>query len=245
MKKFILNASVALCLLTGASSITAAQEVLNETEVRKIVRDYLLENPEILLEVQQALETKQQQELADNQKLILEQQKDQIYSGAYDILIGDPKAEITIVEYFDYNCHFCQRAVTDMQIMMKNNSNLKFILKEFPVLGESSIEASRVSMAFSKIMPRDKHMEFHIELLSMHGQKDGSRAMQLALKMGADEQKLREEMENPKIVETIQETYNIANSLGISGTPSYILGNEVVFGAVGFDDLEGRISNLN
>lgn len=220
-----------------------AQETLDKAEIGKIIREYLLENPELMLEVQQALEAKQQSQLAVTQQEIISSQKDKIFSSNYQIEIGNPDAEITIVEFFDYNCGFCQRALTDMEIMLQSNNKLKFVLKEFPVLGEASIEATRVSMAIAKLLP-EKHAEFHTELLSLPGQKDGERAMQLAIKMGAKQDEVLAEMENPAIIETIQETYELANSLGITGTPSYVVGNEVVFGAVGHDQLENKINSL-
>lgn len=220
-----------------------SQQPIDKSEVGKIIREYLLENPELILEVQQALEEKQQQELAVSQLEIIASQKEEIFSAPYQIEIGNPNAEITIVEFFDYNCGFCQRALTDMEILLQSNDNLKFILKEFPVLGEGSIEATRVSMAFSKLLP-EKHAEFHTELLSLPGSKDGNRAIQLAVQMGALQTEIMAEMENPDIIETIQNTYNLANGLGITGTPSYIVGNEVVFGAVGHDQLESRIKSL-
>lgn len=220
-----------------------AQERLDKAEIGKIIREYLLENPELMIEVQKALEAKQQSQLAVTQQEIISSQKDKIFSSNYQIEIGNPDAEITIVEFFDYNCGFCQRALTDMEIMLQSNNKLKFVLKEFPVLGEASIEATRVSMAIAKLLP-EKHAEFHTELLSLPGQKNGERAMQLAIKMGAKQDEVLAEMENPAIIETIQETYELANSLGITGTPSYVVGNEVVFGAVGHDQLENKIKSL-
>jgi len=229
---------------TLLSSPALSQETLDKAGIEKIVREYLLTNPEILLEVQNALEAKQQQELAASQKEIITAQKEQIFSAPYHIEIGNPNAEITIVEFFDYNCGFCQRALTDMEIMLQSNNNIKFVMKEFPVLGEGSIEASRVSMAFSKLMP-EKHAEFHTELLGLPGHKDANSAMDIAVKMGANKDAVLAEMENPKIIETIQATYGLANGLGITGTPSYIVGTEVVFGAVGHDQLDAKIKGLS
>ena len=240
--KFSIPAVMLLFASTFATH-SLAQEPLDKAEIGKIVREYLLENPELMLEVQQALEIKQQGALAESQQAILADQKDLIFSAPYQIEIGNPDAEITIVEFFDYNCGFCQRALTDMEIMLKSNKNLKFVLKEFPVLGEASLEASRISMAVSTLLP-EKHAEFHTELLSLPGQKDGARAMELAIKMGLKESDLAAEIENPQIIETIQSTYGLANELGITGTPSYIIGNEVVFGAVGHDQLETKIKSL-
>ena len=213
---------------------------LKQEDVQQIVRNYLLQNPELLQEVQVALEAQQQQELVIKQSETIAQNSELIYSSPYQIEIGDPQAKVTVVEFFDYNCGFCQRALADMEQLIDSNSDVRFILKEFPVLGQGSIEASRVSMAFSKVMP-EQYAQFHIELLRMEGLKDGQRAMELALRMGADEQALLVEMENPGVIEAIQSTYEIANELGITGTPSYIIGNEVIFGAVGHEQLETHI----
>ena len=125
---------------------------------------------------------------------------------------------------------------------LENDKDVRFILKEFPVLGEASFEASRVSLAFSRVMP-EKYPQFHIELLGMEGLKDGETALQLAESMGADRDQLSAEMENPEILQAIRDVYDIANGLGITGTPSYVTGNQVVFGAVGYSQLKETIDN--
>ncbi|MGI9350314.1 MAG: DsbA family protein [Rhizobiaceae bacterium] len=227
-------------LLVGLSFMTTplfAQEAVNRDEIRQIVREYLIENPEILLEVQQALEQKQQAELALTQQKTIEENREVLYSSPYQVEFGDKNAEKTIVEFFDYNCGFCQRAMADMHQMLETDRNVRFVLKEFPVLGEASLEASRVSLAVSKVIP-EKYPQFHVELLGMDGLKNGDRALKLAVSMGADRDRIVEEMENPEIFQAIQEVYEIANGLGITGTPSYVIGDEVVFGAVGYSHLK-------
>jgi len=229
--------------LAQEASKDPAQQALSKSDIEKIVRDYLLENPEIMLEVQEALEAKQQSELADAQKTIIDAERENFLSAPYTIKIGNPGAKTTIVEFFDYNCGFCQRALEDMQLMLEADNDIQFVLKEFPVLGEGSLEASRVSMAFSRIMP-EKHADYHIRLLGLPGIKDYNSAVELALEMGANESALQKEIENPDIISTIQNTYELANGLGITGTPSYIIGDEVVFGAVGHEQLQEKIQNL-
>lgn len=240
--------AMALCAILAVSAMvvahpSGAQETLGRTEVEKIVRDYLIQNPQILLEMQQALEAKQQAAQAIAQKQTIADRKEEIYNSSYQIEIGDPQAKVTIVEFFDYNCGFCQRALGDMNRMIESGDSVRFVLKEFPVLGEASFEASKVSMAFSRVMP-EKYAEFHIALLGMEGGKDGARAMQLAVEMGADEEAVKAEMENPAILETIREVYDIADGLGITGTPSYLIGDKVVFGAVGYDKLNDELQQL-
>ncbi|MEM8649440.1 MAG: DsbA family protein [Pseudomonadota bacterium] len=248
VSSFIVNLTrlgLGLIVALGLSmqTVTAQDEKsFSKSDIEKIVRDYLIENPEILIEVQQAFEAKQQQRLAERQKQTLAERRDELYSGPYQVVLGNPDAEITVVEFFDYNCPFCARAIDDMHRILSTNDNVRFILKEFPVLGEGSVEATQVSMALTKIYP-EKYADFHERLLSLEGQKDAQIALQLAEEMGADISKIQTEMENPEIIETIRGTYQIADSLGITGTPSYVIEDEVVFGAVGYDELQDTLNS--
>lgn len=218
-------------------------ETLERADVEKIVREYLLENPETLVEVQQALEKKQDEERALAQQVALTENKDKIFGSEYQVEIGDPNAPITIVEFFDYNCGFCQRALGDMQKFVEEDKDIRFILKEFPVLGEASLDAHKVSLAFSKLMP-EKAAEFHTVLLNAPGRKDGTMALELAVELGADREAMTEEIEKPYILEAIREVYAMADSLGITGTPSYVVGDEVVFGAVGHAALNTKVAAI-
>lgn len=220
-----------------------ADDALDRAAIEKIIREYLVENPEIMLEVQEALGRKQAEELVARQAETIKQEQEMLFNSRYQIEFGNPDAPVTIVEFFDYNCGFCQRAMADMeQILESDSENVRFVLKEFPVLGEQSIEASRVSLAFAQLMP-DKIGEFHTTLLSRDGVKDGDMALQLAVAMGADEEKMRGEMEKPYIIDALTEVYRVAEELGVTGTPSYIVGENVVFGAVGYEQLKQEIGN--
>ncbi len=226
-------------------SLVQAQETMNRAEVEKIIREYLLANPQLMLEINEALQQQQQQQLSQQQTDVIAQNQEKLFSTEGQLVFGSPDAEFTVVEFFDYNCSFCQRALADMRQIVEDDKNIRFVLKEFPVLGEGSIEASRVSLAFTKLMP-EKAGLFHTELLGLPGPKDGDRAMDLALEMGADEAVLRAEMEKSHIIESISDVYGLADGLGITGTPSYVIGNKVVFGAVGYDQLKQEMaSQLN
>ncbi|MDJ0615076.1 MAG: DsbA family protein [Rhizobiaceae bacterium] len=226
-------------------SIANSQEVMNRAEVEKIVREYLLTNPQIMLEVQEALQRQQQEQLSQQQTDVIAQNQDALFSSEGQLVFGDEDAKLTVVEFFDYNCSFCQRALADMQQIVEADQNVRFVLKEFPVLGEASVEASRVSLAFTKLMP-EKAGQFHIDLLAMPGLKDGDRARELAVDMGVDLASLNAEMEKSHIIESISETYGLAEGLGITGTPSYVVGSKVIFGAVGYDQLKQEMaSQLN
>ncbi|RUY61818.1 DsbA family protein, partial [Mesorhizobium sp. M7A.F.Ca.CA.001.13.1.1] len=171
---------------------------------------------------------------------VIKDAKDQIFNSAFDGVVGNPTGKVTIVEFYDYNCGFCKRAIDDMKALTKTDPDLRFVLKEFPILGPDSQKASVVSMAFHLMHP-EKYGEFHNALLGGQGRATEAAAMKVALSLGADEAALREKMKDPTINEALAKTYDLANKLAITGTPSYVVGNEVVFGALGQEVLAEKI----
>lgn len=255
MKKILIVAGAVLAFVASglaAVSLTTASERQAEApaatagtgraEIETIVRDYLLANPEILLEMQTALEQKmrQQQEAASRQAIA--EASDLIFNSEYDGVVGNPDGDVTVVEFFDYNCGYCKRALADMEALVQSDPNLRFVLKEFPILGPESHEAHVVSMAFRELMP-EKYGDFHRRLLGGGGRADGESAMKIALDLGADESQLRERMRDPEIEAAFRKTYELADQLQITGTPSYVIGQEVVFGALGRDHLSEKIES--
>jgi protein-disulfide isomerase len=222
-------------------SAQASGEQLSRKDVENIVRDYLLANPELLVEVQKALDAKQKEAQRIAQLGAIKENRDKIFASATDGVIGNPNGTVTMVEFFDYNCGYCKRAIEDMKAITAADPNVRFVLKEFPILGPDSQKASVVSMAFHKMMP-EKYAEFHTRLLGGQGRASEAQAIKVAVSLGADEAKLREAMNDPSIAQLIDETYEIANKLAITGTPSYVVGNEVVFGAQGLDVLNQKLA---
>lgn len=227
--------------LAGASQAVADDAAgIDRPAVEKIVREYLLANPEIMLEVQEALEKKQREQQEVAQRDVLEKANDAIFKSKFDGVVGNPDAAITVVEFFDYNCGYCKRALGDMQALVDENPDVRFVLKEFPILSPQSREAHVVSMGVHAIAP-EKYADFHEALLGGDTRADGEVAMKIATGLGIDEPALRAEMENPKIQQIFSETYDLANQLAVSGTPAYVIGKEVVFGALGKDVLQEKI----
>jgi len=199
------SAAASTDMMQVAATDTGAAAKLDRAQVEEIVRDYLLKNPEILLEVQDALEAKQKEEQRIAAEGVIKDHKDDIFNST------------------------------------KEDTDLRFVLKEFPILGPDSQKASVVSMAFHKMMPQ-KYREFHTALLGGEGRATEDRAIKIALSLGADEAKLREHMNDPDIPDAISKTYDLANKLTITGTPSYVVGNEVIFGALGQQVLAEKIA---
>jgi protein-disulfide isomerase len=220
---------------------TEAQATLQRSDVEAIVRDYLLANPELLLEVQDALEEKQKEAQQAANLQTIEGARDDIFNAAYDGVVGNPEGTVTIVEFYDYNCGYCKRAQEDMLALTKADPDLRFVLKEFPILGPDSQKAHIVSMAVHRLAP-EKYGEFHNRLLGATGRATEASALAVATELGLDETKLREEMKSPEITEAFAKTYELANKLSITGTPSYVVGNEVIFGALGQEVLSQKIA---
>jgi protein-disulfide isomerase len=157
-------------------------------------------------------------------------------------VLGNPQGNVTMVEFFDYNCGFCKRALGDMLDLIKSDSNLKFVLKEFPVLGEGSVEAARVAVAARmQDTTGKKYIEFHQKLLGSRGAADKMRALAVAKEVGFDMARIEKDMGSDEVKKTIEENMKLAEALGVNGTPSYVVGEEVVVGAVGIDALREKI----
>lgn len=221
--------------------VMASADTLDRKGVETIVREYLLDNPEILREMQAALDAREKEEQRIAQLEIIRQAKEEIFNAGYDGVVGNPNGKVTIVEFYDYNCGFCKRAQEDMLALTAADPDLRFVLKEFPILGPDSQKAHIVAQAFLKLMP-EKYTEFHNQLISAPGRAGEASAMKLALALGADEAQMREAMKDPAIQENFARTYELANKLSITGTPSYVVGNEVIFGALGQDVLAEKIA---
>ena len=235
-------------LATAAAAFLSVSPALafddaQKAEIGDIVREYLLANPQILEEVQTALEQRKEAEAKALAEVAITTNAKALFNSPHDVALGNPDGDVTIVEFFDYNCGFCKRAFNDMNEILGQDSNVRFVLKEFPILGPDSLAAHHVSMAFRKLMP-EKYGEFHSALLGGDERATEARALEIATGLGASEEALREGMKAPEIEDSIREAYELANALGINGTPSYVIGDEAVFGALGADVLVGKINNM-
>lgn len=215
----------------------------NDDHIRQVVKDYLIKNPEVMLEVQDALNDKQEKKIAESQTSTLQSKKDEIFNSPNDAVLGNPKGSVTLVEFFDYNCGYCKKSYPDLENLIKSDPKLRVVIKDFPILGPDSVKAHIVARAVMKIMP-EKYAEFHKELLTIPGRSNEEKAIKIAVKLGLDEQRLRSTMQDESLQQAFVDNGQLAYALGINGTPSYILGNNVLVGAVGENILKAKIAEL-
>lgn len=239
----LMSAALAAAVISLSPLPAGALDDAEKEELGQFIKEYLIQNPEILFEVQAAYEAKQQDIQRQQARQVIAGAQDEIFNSSHDVILGNPDGDVTIVEFFDYNCGYCKRAMKDMEEIIANDPNVRFVLKEFPILGDDSVAAHRVSMAVTQVAP-EKYEEFHFELLGGQERATEANAIALATSLGVDEDALRAAMENDSITEGFRQAYQLADGLGITGTPSYIVGDEAVFGAVGVPTLMDKVDNI-
>ena len=234
--------AASLALAAAVPAVAESFSADQREEIAKIVKDYLLTHPEVMQDVMTELEKRQQAADAEKHRTAIVENKATLFSSPHQVVLGNPQGSVTMVEFFDYNCGYCKRAMSDMLTLIKTDGNLKFVLKEFPVLGEGSVEAARVAVAARmQDATGKKYVEFHQKLLGGRGGADKARALAVAREVGLDMSRLERDMGSDEVKQTIEENMKLAEALGVSGTPSYVVGEEVVVGAVGLDALREKI----
>ena len=230
--------ALALAPATRAAEFSDAQT----SAIEKILHDYLIKHPEVIEEAITELQNRQQAAAAEKQKDAVKTVAKQLYSAPDHVVLGNPKGNVTFVEFFDYNCGYCKHAMSDMLTLLKDDHNLKVLLKEFPVLGPGSVEAARVAVAVRMQAPK-RYLEFHTKLLGGRGHADEARALAVAKSMGLDMARIHKDMKSPDVETMLRQDFAVAQALGLNGTPSYVIGDNVVVGAVGLDTLKQKIAN--
>jgi len=212
-------------------------------ELERIVREYLVAHPEVIQEAMTELEKRQTAADAEKHKAAVKQYSEALFTSPRQVVLGNPSGNVTFVEFFDYNCGYCKRAMDDMLTLLKDDPKLKVVLKEFPVLGPGSVEAAQVAVAVRmQDKTGKKYLEFHQKLLSGRGQADKARALAVAKDIGLDMGRLDKDLASPEVKATLQESFKLAEALGLNGTPSYVIGDNVVVGAVGLESLKEKVN---
>jgi len=231
--------TVSLPLAARADEFSTPQR----SEIERIVREYLVSHPEVLQEAMAELDKRQTAAEEAKHKAAIQQYSKALFSSPRQVVLGNPNGNVTFVEFFDYNCGYCKHAMSDMLTLLKDDPKLKVVLKEFPVLGPGSVEAARVAVAVRmQDKTGQKYLEFHKELLGGRGAADKARALAVAKSVGMDMARIEKDMDSAEVKATMEENFKIAEALGLNGTPSYVIGDNVVVGAIGLQGLEEKIN---
>ena len=231
----------AAALLAMAGIMPAQAQSFDEQETRdieEIVREYLLQNPDVLVDALREYERRQQAEQQNQRQQALTGLDSFIESIPPEDIVGNPEGDVTIVEFFDYRCGFCHKMMEPILTAIEQDPNLRLVLVEFPILSPASRYAAQAALASRA---QGLYPEFHFALMEQRGQLNEERVMQIAQLVGLNIEQLRTDMQSPAVEETLNANFALAEQLGVNGTPAFIIGDSFVPGAIPLERLQGLV----
>jgi protein-disulfide isomerase len=245
--KLFAAAAAFFCLTASPAQMAFADGQFSASqkgEIEQIIKSYILKNPEILREAISELELREKTAEATAQKKIISNLQGPLYVSNSQEIVGNPNGKVTLVEFFDYNCGYCKRSLADIATLMKQSPDLRVILKDYPILSQRSIEAAAVAQALHKQFTGNKFWEFHQKLLSSRVPVGRAEALAVAKAMGADMDRLIKDAAAPGIKKGLEDNDHLGQALMLTGTPSFVIGDQTVVGAVGYASLKSKLDNV-
>jgi protein-disulfide isomerase len=211
--------------------------------IEQIVKDYLLQNPQVLVEVQGALEAKMAKEEAEKTKAMVAENAKEIYRHPDAPVAGNPDGDITVVEFFDYNCGYCKRGFHNIRELIEKDKNVRVVFKELPILSKDSEDAAKIALA---ARAQGKYWELHQALIESKGRVTEASALEMAGKLGLDVAKLKADKDSEAVKGELARVEALARTMNISGTPHFLVGDQAIGGAPEdlLDQLTGKIAAL-
>lgn len=245
MKRLSLTAALVLSAAFSAltSSPALATDMINMTETERDVfqaevRAYLLQNPEVLLEVIAILDTREAEAETVNDTALLLENVDEIYNDGVSYVGGNPDGDITIVEFSDYRCPYCQKAHPEVEKLVTMDGNIKLIYKEFPILGPDSLTTAKFALATLMVSGPEAYETVSAALMELRGPPSIESLMKMADGIGLDAAALQIKMDSSEVLQALQANRALGQSLKISGTPTFIVGDQVVRGYLPLDNMQ-------
>ncbi len=231
--------TVPLSPTASASALPAATTTIDRTALGKAIREYLLANPEVLVEAMQEYERKQDSQRDAAAVKAIKENRQELTSDPDSPIAGNPNGDVTIVEFSDYQCPYCKRSHPAVNSVLSSDGKVKLVYKDLPILGKPSKIAAVAALASVK---QGKHLTFQNALMEFNGKLDSDRIFEIAASVGLDVEKLKKDMEDPKIEKIIERNMALASALGVRGTPAFVIGDQFVPGAVDADTLKQLIA---
>jgi protein-disulfide isomerase len=215
----------------------------DQSRVERIIRDYLTKNPEILVEMTTELDKRQAADQTAQQQKAISDNADAIFRSPVSHVAGNPNGDVSVVEFFDYNCPYCRQALPDVVKLVNDDGKIRLILKELPILSGDSVAAAKLVLASNK---QGKYFEMHQKIFSQAGKADKEKALRIAKELGLDVDQLQKDAEDPEIKKSLDEAKDLAQKLNLQGTPLFLIGDRVIAGAPDdlFDQLKAKVAEV-
>ena len=235
----------AACALFLAAPSRAAEFTNDQkAEIGKIVKEYLLANPDVVKDAIEELDKREKVAEASAREQALTKQADKLFNSPNQAVVGNPDGDVTLVEFFDYNCGYCKQSLTNVSKLIESDPKLRVVLKDFAILGPDSVEAAEVATALHRQFKGPKFWEFHRKLLSARGHIGKAQAIAAAKELGADVDQIEKDLKSPSIHDALTEVAKLADELHFNGTPSWIVGKEAFVGGLPFAEMKTKIDNI-
>lgn len=239
--------SAALVALTATplaafeiGEMTAEERMLFRSEVR----DYLMDNPEVLLEAINVLEQRQAEQQAANDDALVETNRDALFNDGYSYVGGNPDGDITVVEFMDYRCGYCRKAHPEVLELLESDGNIRYIVKEFPILGEQSVLAARFAIAVQQVAGDEAYYDVHNDLMTMRADVTEETLTAMSEEKGLNTPEIFAAMNSAEVESIIAQNRALAQRMQINGTPSFIFEDELLRGYVPLDGMRQIVDEV-
>jgi protein-disulfide isomerase len=232
-------AAIAMLITAGPTGAQDEQTLTARAKVEKIIHDYLLQHPEVVIEAVDKYQAQQAQAAAAGQAKALVERRDELTKDPDAPVLGNPKGDVTLVEFFDYRCPYCKAVSAGLIDTIKSDGSVRLVMKEFPILGAESEYAAKAALAANR---QGKYGEFHEAMMTFKGKVTIEDVKRIAGEVGVDRAKMESDMKAPEIASMLQRNYDLAQALGITGTPSFVISDELIPGAISMEELKKRIT---
>lgn len=209
--------------------------------IEAIIGEYIANHPEVVVKALQAYQVRMQREQQQQAEAALQEVEDELLYDPGTPVAGNPEGDVTVVEFFDYNCGYCKQVTPSIQTLLETDDGVRYVFKEFPILGPGSVLASRAALAVWNLEP-EKYLPFHVALMTNRGSMSEQKILDIGERVGIDPATLQAEMQKPEIEEQLRANVELGQRINVRGTPAFIINGEIVPGAVSLDALKERVS---
>jgi protein-disulfide isomerase len=245
VKRFPMRPIILAAALAITPFAAIAQQDMSEAEraaFRAEVKAYLMDNPEVIMEAIEVLQARQDASEGAEDLALVQTHKDALFSDGASWVGGNPDGDITIVEFTDYRCGYCRKAFTEIEELIKADGNIRFVVKEFPILGDASVISARFAIAVLQLHGNDAYKRAHDGLITLRGEPDEAKLTALAGELGLDGAPILARMAAPEVDAVIAANHALGDALRISGTPTFVVGNQMLRGYLPLEAMQDVVA---